>query len=127
MGVFNFFGEVGDFVTGNETDATRAYDSKKFLVTAGTAIGGAIVGSSLGSRFGTIGKFGLGIACAIGAPKLVNGIAEDVTGAIDYVNKSKHAGNEDVSLLKTIGANFANLKGQTYNGECDVSDPDIDV
>lgn len=97
------------------------YDDKKWLVTAGSAIGGAVVGSKLGERFGAIGKIGGGIIFAIAAPKFINGVAEDVTGTIDYVNKCEREG-QDVSFIKTLGSNIMNIKGQEYSGDSDVPD-----
>ena len=102
-------------------EASDNYEDKKLLVTAGSAVGGAVLGAKLGERFGVIGKIGLGVACAVVAPKFVNGIAEDVTGTIDYVNKCERNGQE-ANFLKTLGSNILDVKGQEYTGDSDIPD-----
>jgi len=103
------------------TEASDNYDDKKLLVTVGTGIGGAVLGAKLGERFGAIGKIGGAIAGAWITPKFVNGIAEDVTGTIDYVNKCERNGQE-ANFLKTLGSNILDVKGQEYTGDSDIPD-----
>lgn len=94
------------------------------LINIGGGIGGLLLGSYLGSNFGTIGKIGGGILGAFVAPKLINGIAVDAACASDYVEEGKKQGKER-NWFGAFGSNLLNFSGQTYKGITEDADPDV--